>query len=540
MRAAIYARYSSDLQREASIADQIRLCQERIRANGWTVAETFRDQAISGANMVNRPGLQALLAGAKTGKFDIVVAEALDRLSRDQEDIAAIYKRLAHCDVAIFTLAEGQVDELHIGLKGTMNALFLKDLAAKIRRGQRGRVAEGYSAGGLSYGYRIVRELDKHGEVVRGRRAIDHDQSAVVERIFAEYVAGKSPRAIAAGLNRDGIPSPRGGQWNASTINGHRARRNGILQNELYIGVLIYNRLRMVKDPDTGKRLSRLNPPTEWIIEKVPDLRIIPDNLWDRAQALRTRHAGHSVHMCRRPKRLFSGLLRCGACGGGYTIGRPGKYGCSAHREKGTCTNGQQISADILDARVLAGLKDNLLAPQFLREFITAFRAELARLRKGQIDNRPNLKARLANIDARIGRIVTAIADGTDSPAMRQQLMDLEARKVELARALEVAPDAPVIDLHPHLPDLYRKRVEALETVLRSGEPLEGEAVGLIRSWIDRIVLTPGEDRGDMTIEVYGEPAAVLALATGDPTHAQLGVIKVVAEEGFEPPTQGL
>ena len=123
---------------------------------------------------------------------------------------------------------------------------------------------------------------------------------------------------------------------------------------------------------------------------------------------------------------------------------------------------------------------------------------------------------------------------------MRQQLMDLEARKVELARALEVAPDAPVIDLHPHLPDLYRKRVEALETVLRSGEPLEGEAVGLIRSWIDRIVLTPGEDRGDMTIEVYGEPAAVLALATGDPTHAQLGVIKVVAEEGFEPPTQGL
>ena len=540
MRAAIYARYSSDLQREASIADQIRLCEERIRGNGWTIAEIFRDQAISGASMGNRPGVQGLLSGAKEGKFDIVVAEALDRLSRDQEDIAAIFKRLAHCDISILTLAEGQVDELHIGLKGTMNALFLKDLAAKIRRGQRGRIAEGYSAGGLSYGYRIVRELANNGEVVRGRRAIDRDQAAVVERIFAEYVAGKSPRAIAAGLNREGIRSPRGGQWNASTINGHRARRNGILQNELYIGVLIYNRLRMVKDPDTGKCLSRLNPPTEWIIEKVPDLRIISDKVWDAAQALRTRHGGQSAHMCRRPKRLFSGLLRCGACGGGYTIGRPGRYGCSAHREKGTCTNGRQIAADTLEARILSGLKDNLLHPRFLQEFITAFRAELARLRKANIDDRPNLKARLADTDARIHRIVLAIADGTDTPSMRQQLMDLEALKVQLVHSLETAPDTPVIELHPHLPDLYRKRVETLETVLRSDKPLEGEAAGSIRSWIAKIVLSPGQTRGEMGIEVFGEPAAVLALATGNPAHAQLGVIKVVAEEGFEPPTQGL
>ena len=75
-----------------------------------------------------------------SGTVDIVIAEALDRLSRDQEDIARIYKRLSFAQVTLVTLAEGEINELHNGLKGTMNALFLKDLANKTRRGQRGRV----------------------------------------------------------------------------------------------------------------------------------------------------------------------------------------------------------------------------------------------------------------------------------------------------------------------------------------------------------------------------------------------------------------
>src|SRR5262249_44288735 len=156
---------------------------------------------------------QSLMQDASRGGFDLVCAEALDRISRDQEDIAAIFKRLDHHEIAIFTLAEGKIDELHIGLKGTMNALFLKDLASKIRRGQRGRIANGFSAGGLSYGYLVVRELDDSGDYIRGKRSIKEDQAAVVRRIFTEYAAGKSPRRIATELNADRIPSPRGRQW---------------------------------------------------------------------------------------------------------------------------------------------------------------------------------------------------------------------------------------------------------------------------------------------------------------------------------------
>ena len=149
--AVIYARYSTDLQREASIEDQIRLCRAYVERQGWAYRHAYTDRAVSGASAL-RPAYQALLEDARQGEFDIVVAEALDRLSRDQEDVAGLLKRLRFAGVRLFTLAEGEIGELHIGLKGTMNALFLKDLAAKTRRGLEGRVRAGRSGGGLCYG----------------------------------------------------------------------------------------------------------------------------------------------------------------------------------------------------------------------------------------------------------------------------------------------------------------------------------------------------------------------------------------------------
>jgi DNA invertase Pin-like site-specific DNA recombinase len=160
----------------------------------------------------------------------------MDRLSRDQEDIAGLFKRMAYANVKIVTLSEGEVTHLHVGLKGTMNALFLKDLADKTRRGLRGRVALGKSGGGNSYGYDVVKRFQADGEPIRGDRAINETESEVVRRIFRDYVAGKSAKRIAVELNRDGISAPGGGDWGFSTINGNAKRGNGILNNEMYIG----------------------------------------------------------------------------------------------------------------------------------------------------------------------------------------------------------------------------------------------------------------------------------------------------------------
>ena len=146
VRVALYARYSTDLQSDASVEDQLRICRARAEREGWTVVESYSDRAISGASML-RPGIQALMEDAGRRRFDVVLAEAMDRLSRDQEDIAALFKRLRFAGVSIVTIAEGEINEMHIGLKGTMNALALKDLAQKTHRGLLGRVEAGLSAG---------------------------------------------------------------------------------------------------------------------------------------------------------------------------------------------------------------------------------------------------------------------------------------------------------------------------------------------------------------------------------------------------------
>jgi DNA invertase Pin-like site-specific DNA recombinase len=148
---------------------------------------------------------------AMNGGFDVLVAESLDRLSRDQEHIAGLHKRMAYRGIQIFTKAEGAISEMHIGLGGTMSALFLRQLAQKTHRGLEGRVKAGKSAGGISYGYALDRQPLPDGTYTTGDRVIDPAEAAIVQRIFTEYDRGRSARAIAIGLNRDSIPAPRSG-----------------------------------------------------------------------------------------------------------------------------------------------------------------------------------------------------------------------------------------------------------------------------------------------------------------------------------------
>ncbi|RBO52010.1 hypothetical protein DSD19_16740 [Rhodovulum sp. BSW8] len=133
---------------------------------------------------------------------------------------------------------------MHIGLGGTMSALFLRNLAEKTHRGLEGRVKAGKSAGGISYGYRLDRQPLPDGSFTTGDRVIDAAEAVIIRRIFMEYDRGRSARTIATGLNRDGIPAPRSGgkgkgTWSFSTISGNWKRGTGILNNELYIGKLV-------------------------------------------------------------------------------------------------------------------------------------------------------------------------------------------------------------------------------------------------------------------------------------------------------------
>src|SRR5690606_32564760 len=106
-RAATYARFSSDLQRDRSIDDQVALCRDYCARNGLNVVRSFDDRARSGASILGRDGLMAMMDAARDGQFEVLVVEALDRVSRDQEDLAGIYTRLSFAGVEIRAVHDG-------------------------------------------------------------------------------------------------------------------------------------------------------------------------------------------------------------------------------------------------------------------------------------------------------------------------------------------------------------------------------------------------------------------------------------------------
>ena len=492
----------------------------------------FADLAISGATR-NRPGLNSLLERA--GEFDVLVAESLDRLSRDQEDIASIYKRLRFAGVRIVTLSEGEISELHIGLKGTMGALFLKDLGEKARRGQIGRVAQGRIPGGLSYGYRRVVKLGSNGEPERGLREIDEEEAAVVRRTFREYLAGRSPRAIAQTLNEEGVPSPSGKEWRANTINGNRERGNGILHNELYAGVISYNRQRFVRDPATRKRVARPNPREEWITTQVPELRIIDEASWTAVLARLEQTQTLSAPKQRRPKRLLSGLLKCGTCGGNFTIIGRDRWGCSISREAGTCSNGRSIVDSQLESRVLTALRERMLEPDAVAAYVEEYAQAFASQQQDRLKGRRKLEKQEAEASRRIKRLTLAIADGAkDFAEIRTVLEEQVAVRERCRRELADIEAEPRLALMPDLAENYRRSVAQLGEALK-GETIEQEeACQALRALIDHIMASPAPDRRGVALEVRGRFAQMVGL--GNEKGARLGapdcMVKLVAGTG--------
>jgi hypothetical protein len=425
-----------------------------------------------------------------------------------------------------------------------MNALFLKDLADKTRRGLRGRVELGKSGGGLCYGYRVRRAT--HDGVATGEREIVPAEAEVIRRIFRDYAAGLSPKALAKRLNAERCPGPGGTPWNPSTIHGNPARGSGILNNELYVGRLVWNRLRYVKNPDTGKRVSRANPPSAWVTTAVPELRIVDDELWNQVKARQVemrRVASNGdpkrFNQARRPKYLFSGLTKCVECGGGYVMYWRDRLACFGARSRGTCTNRLTISRQEVEERVLVALRDKLMRRDLFEDFCREYVRELNRCRLEHRAGLSSARSELAAVEREIRKLVQAIKDGVSALSIKDVLLSLEARKAELQSCLD-APEMPEL-LHPRMADVYREKVGNLCLALESEERRTG-AREAIRALVEAILLEPDGERLKITLK--GDLAGMLSAARDTKTSPDTGDLmvqmKLVAGGGFEPPTFGL
>ncbi|WP_370644835.1 recombinase family protein [Microvirga sp. ACRRW] len=544
-RGVLYGRFSTNYQHDESVEDQFRLCRKFINDKGIDVVNTYEDRGISGATIAARPGIQKLLKAAENKEFDYIVVESLSRLSRSMRDMNLIADRLKFLGIEIWAVnSGGRVDTVQIGVLGLVAQMQREETAKMVKRGMEPKAATGKNMGGRAYGYRVPKFAE--GVSHTGMLEIYEPEAKFIRRIFDEFISGRTPRQIAYGLNEDNVPPPRGKQWNASTINGNGQRGCGILRNEKYIGRLVWNKNRMLLDDRSGKRISRANHLNEQVIANGSIPAIVSVEVFNKAQAIIEAKARKQAvnGFTRAPKRLLSGKLRCGACGGGMSILGKDRTGrvrirCTNHAESGTCPAPKTHYLDTLEQEVLALLRNALQEPKRIQRFVDEYQKERRRLIGASLSERSRVERRLGELHRTINRLTDMMVEGQgDMRVLDNRIKEAAAERDQFEAKLEVLKEeAPDLKIEPH-PTLVKRHLDILvrlQPFLEHGAQANDPDLMIIRELIENVVVN-----SDRTLQIVGRLDALTGAfrELGTSTESVWGAM--VAEEGFEPPTQGL
>ena len=543
MRYATYARYSSDLQRQSSIEDQLRKCHEYGRSQGWIPAKdsAFADEAISGVS-TDRLGLQRMLqASTSRGRqFDVILVDDTSRISRNLSDAVQLFEQLKFAGVRVIAVGQGidthseQADVL-VTVHGLVDSLYVKELAKKTHRGLEGALLRGLHAGGRCYGYRNV-----PAEGGGTKLLIHEDEAAVVRRIFNLSADGMSLKSIAAELNRGRVPPPRPRTTSTQPSWCPTAIRE-MLRRELYVGRVIWNRSRFTKVPGTNRRVSRPRPTSEWRVSERPELRIINDELWQRVQARNLRMAklygGHHQGLLNRSassRNLLTGFLKCGLCGGNLVIvtgrqRRHAMYGCPQHFYRSTCSNDLKVRQDSLEKQLLDDLRQALLQPEAIDFTLREFERQLESARVSTGQDRERKKAHKIELVEQLQRLTTAVAQSGHSASLLQAIAEREQELAEIEKSLcpEGANGRSSVE---EMRQFAVAQLSALPELLSSDV---ARARSELSRHIDFVKMTPTEEDGNRRYICEGDWNLI-------GSHAATGDVRMVAGGGFEPPTFGL
>jgi site-specific DNA recombinase len=540
MRYAIYARYSSDLQRSSSIDDQIRKCEEFGLAQGWTKDELFVDEAISGVS-TERPGLQRLLTEAFVAdrNFDIILVDDTSRISRNLSDAVRLFEKLRFAGVRVIAVGQGidtrnEQAEVLVTVHGLVDSLYVKELARKTHRGLEGAILRGLHAGGRCYGYRNV---PAEGGGVR--LEIDEREAAVVRRIFEMSAEGMSLKRIAATLNSEKLPSPRPRANSVHATWAPTAIRE-MLRRDLYTGHVIWNRSRFVKVPGTNKRVARPRPRSEWRVMERPDLRIVSEQLWSTVRARQSRmqelYGGRNglLNRAASSNNLLTGFLKCGECGANLVVvtgrrKRNAMYGCPQHWYRGACGNNLRIRQDHLEKQLFSELQKAVLKHDAIDYVLDQFRSQLAMSHQDSLKRKDQALSRRKQLEEQLQRLTLAVAESGHSSALLGAIAQREQELHELSRGTH-PPDSPFLQDATLLRDFVTSRLTDLPSLLCQDA---ARARAHLSKHVTQVTMTPTSANGRRCYTCQGTWDLLGSSAGGES-------VWMVAGGGFEPPTFGL
>jgi site-specific DNA recombinase len=436
-----------------------------------------------------------------------------------------------------------------VTVHGMVDSLYVQELAKKTHRGLDGSLLRGRHTGGRIFGYDNVPLPDNQGVVL----VINETEATVVRRIFQLSAKGISLKKIATTLNQEHLPTPRPQARNGWATWCHTAIRE-MLYRELYAGTVIWNRSKFVRVPGTNKRVRRMRPQSEWRIVQREDLRIVDQDLWEQVnRRLRTfKELYHSrlqpglLPRSETTKFLFSGLLKCGRCGGNLVIVAGGrkdqyrKYGCSQHWYRGACSNNLLERQEWLEKRLLEDLQTEVLRPEAVDYTIAQFGVQLKAALGKLSGELMHMRERKQKVEVELRRLTETAAQTGPSAFLIQAINQREQELRQITDKLLATGPESVDARLGEITTFVNNKLADIRKLLSNTEFADPTAVrAALRKHLSEIRLTPqeGSPRGHYVAEGSWD---LVGKEEGPAHNAAPVSIRMVAGGGFEPPTFGL
>ena len=435
--AVIYARYSSHMQRDVSIEQQVNACRKYAQENGLEILRVYDDRAMTGTND-NRPAFQQMIKDSAARAFQFVIVYSLDRFSRDRYDSAIHKHTLKEHGVRVLSAMENIQDNptgvLMESILEGFAEYYSKELAQKIRRGQRNNAEKCLAPGSLPLGYKKGAD---------GKYEIIPAEAAIVREIFRRVSDGEAFAAIFDDLNNRAILTKRGRPWTKSSF-------SKLLSNERYIGIYEF----------AGVRVEGGVPP------------IIDKTLFDRVQIYckqKTNPRGPQKRRREFGTYLLTGKLYCGECKGAMVgtsgTGKHGElhfyYGCKGKLKENTGCRKRNVARDYIEAVIARAIQALIFSPEnaelIADELLTYIRDNR------ETDEMLNYKARIAQLEKEQANTLKAIRQGVVVASVQEMLLEIESELSSIKARLAIAQDRNRLDI-------TKDEILAILEIFRAGD----------------------------------------------------------------------
>ena len=525
-RVAVYARVSTTRQAEndISIPDQIAQAQRYCQGKGWHVVREFIDPGASARND-KRPEFQRLMdtACVDPSPFDVVLVHSQSRFFRDSTGYAVSKCQLQKYGVLLVSMTqdfgEGPSADFAETVIAAADALHSAENAKHVCRTMLENARQGFWNGAQApFGYRTV-TAGQRGQRLKKKLEIEPAEAETVRLIFKLFEEGdgsKGPmgiKDIVTWLNASGFRNRNGNAFYTSAV-------HAMLTRETYTGTHFYNQ------HDSRTRKER--PKEEWVAVAVP--KIIQPKTFKRGQEhLHQRRPNVTAPRVTSSAVLLTGLARCHCCGGPLMLGtgkssRYRYYVCANRRTKGrtACADPVRIPMAEFDALVIGALADQLLTPDRLTTLLREAHRHREAVTSGTARRQSTFQKQLREIDKRLQRLYSALAEGTvsDTTSFRSTVSAVEAEREEIVRHLSLLDR----ETPPLRQALSNQQAATIATTLK--RRLLDAAPALQRRYVRGLVSEIIVDREKATIS--GPPAAIAAAITAPD---KLGEVRTFVRE---------